>query len=465
MRCFATESELVSMLDGRLEAAHELAVHAHLETCADCRRRAALWGRLVPVMRRLAPEPPGPLRARRMEVEIERRLAERPPQRRASGRIFAWGGLAVAVAAAALVLVPRFRVGEAPSLPRAVLLTARVTSLGGAARAGGLALQTGSAVTADQPIDIDAGGVTTLALADASVTLEGPARLTVSGDIAHVALGLDRGALTAQVAPRAPGATFAVTTREARVEIRGTRFTVEAGAGRSMVAVQEGRVAVFAGNGAERVVAAGERVAIEGTAFVVDPPRAPAAEAPAPAEAPRSCANSGPSCEITARQARASMRAGNAGHALRLVEGAMAARLDCADASPGASSCHDELRYLRAEALRQDGRFDAAVTAYKALDHRGAPAAMRQNAFYAAAQLEQRLGQPAAARADFERAFAAAPAGALREEALMGAMDSAAAAGETGRAADLAARYLAAFPAGLGVTRAHALAASRPPER
>ena len=40
MTCFNTESELVDLLDGRLDAAHELAVHAHLETCADCRRRA-----------------------------------------------------------------------------------------------------------------------------------------------------------------------------------------------------------------------------------------------------------------------------------------------------------------------------------------------------------------------------------------------------------------------------------------
>ena len=39
MSCFSTESELVDLLDGRLDAARELAVHAHLEGCADCRRR------------------------------------------------------------------------------------------------------------------------------------------------------------------------------------------------------------------------------------------------------------------------------------------------------------------------------------------------------------------------------------------------------------------------------------------
>jgi ferric-dicitrate binding protein FerR (iron transport regulator) len=465
MRCFATEAELVSMLDGRLDAAHELAVHAHLESCADCRRRAAIWGRLAPVMRRLAPEPPGPLRARRMEVEIERQLAQLPAPRRAPGPAVAWAGLAVAAAAAGIVLVARLRGGEARLPETTSRLTAQVTSIAGAARTGAGALRAGAAIAADQPIDVEAGGVATLALADASVTIEGPARLTVAGDVGHVALGLDRGTLTASVAHRAPGATFAVTTHEARVEIRGTRFIVEASAVRSTVAVQEGRVAVFAGDGSERSVAAGERVALEGTRFVDERP-APAVEAPPSVEAaPRPCEPSGPSCEVTARQARASMRAGDAARALRLVESAMAARLDCSDASAGTSSCHDELRYLRAEALRQDGRFDAAVTAYKALDHRAAPAAMRQNAFYAAAQLEQRLGRLTAARADFERALAAAPAGALREEALMGAMDSAAAAGETGHAAELAARYLEDFPAGLGAARARALTPSRPPAR
>jgi anti-sigma factor RsiW len=40
MNCFSTEAELVALQDGKLDAARELAVHAHLETCAECRRRA-----------------------------------------------------------------------------------------------------------------------------------------------------------------------------------------------------------------------------------------------------------------------------------------------------------------------------------------------------------------------------------------------------------------------------------------
>jgi ferric-dicitrate binding protein FerR (iron transport regulator) len=465
MKCFDTEAELVTMLDGRLDATRELAVHAHLESCAECRRRAELWGQLAPIMRRLAPAPPSPLRARRMEVEIERLLAQRPAPRRAPAtRVVGWGALAVA-AAAAVVLVARFRAGEGRPHDAGVRISARVTSVVGAARAGGAELRAGSTVAVGAPIDVDAAGAATLELAGASVTIDGPAQLTVTGEIAHVVLGLDRGTLTASVSHRAADATFAVMTGEGRVEVRGTRFSVQAEPRRSTVAVQEGRVAVFARDGSERAVAAGERVALGATGFVAAASEEPAPPAPASTAASTPCESSGPSCDVTARRARASMRTGNAAGALRLVEGAMAARLDCTDSSASSSSCRDELRYLRAEALRQEGRVDAAVAAYKALDHRAAPAPMRQNAFYAAAQLEQRLGRHAAARADFERALAAAPSGALREEALLGAMDSAAAARETDRAAELAARYLASFPAGLGAARARSLTPSGRPAR
>jgi ferric-dicitrate binding protein FerR (iron transport regulator) len=457
MSCFQTESELVDLLDGRLDAARELAVHAHLEGCADCRRRAEEWRRLVPVMRGLAPPPLAPLRARRMELEIERLVAEPKARDRApSRRAFAWGGVAVA-AAAAFLLIARWRGSHGPALV-SPLLPVRVTSVVGVAHVGAVAMRAGTLLDAGGELSVDLAGAATLEVAGASLKLDGPARLALAGDAAHVALDLPRGTLTAKVAHRAPGATFVVSTGQGRVEVRGTRFVVHSESDASTVAVDEGRVAVFSRAGVERAVSAGERVALDATGFVERAP-APSTEAPslAPAGAGlRPCAPAGPSCEVTASQARASMRAGDAARALRLVEGAMASRLDCADAA-ASSGCHDELRYLRAEALRQDGRLEAAVAAYKALDAHGAPAAMRQNAFYAAAQLEQRLGRSGAARADFERALAAAPKGALREEALLGAMESAAAAGESRRAAALAARYLASFPAGLGAARARAL--------
>jgi hypothetical protein len=62
------------------------------------------------------------------------------------------------------------------------------------------------------------------------------------------------------------------------------------------------------------------------------------------------------------------------------------------------------------------------------------------------------------AHSDYEKALGAAPEGALREEALVGSMESAAALGDTARARQLARRYLATFPSGLRVATAKRLA-------
>ncbi len=144
--------------------------------------------------------------------------------------------------------------------------------------------------------------------------------------------------------------------------------------------------------------------------------------------------------------------------ALRMVAEARRAARDGSAGCGGARACEDELRYLHAEALNQAGRLDDAVAAYHALDRKGAPSAMRQNALYAAAQIEKRAGHVAAASADFERALAVAPRGALHEEALVGAMESARAAGDAPRARALAARYLEEFPRGLAAPAARRLA-------
>ena len=72
-------------------------------------------------------------------------------------------------------------------------------------------------------------------------------------------------------------------------------------------------------------------------------------------------------------------------------------------------------------------------------------------------------GHAARARADYQRALAAAPRGALAGESMLGAMDSAEALGEHVAAASLARRYLAGFPAGLGAARARRIAGARRP--
>jgi tetratricopeptide (TPR) repeat protein len=164
-------------------------------------------------------------------------------------------------------------------------------------------------------------------------------------------------------------------------------------------------------------------------------------------------------CEEAGREARRSMRSGDAARALRLIAArSHDARDPDATCASSLTACEDELRYLRAEAYRQEGELDEAIAAYHQLDRHGSPAAMRQNALYAAAQIEQRQGHKVKAHSDYEKALGAAPEGALREEALVGSMESAAALGDTARARQLARRYLAAFPSGLRVATARRLA-------
>ena len=131
-------------------------------------------------------------------------------------------------------------------------------------------------------------------------------------------------------------------------------------------------------------------------ALPAPPPELPAAVASEPA--PPACAEIARSCQTTARAVRASMRGGGPERALRQIADARRElRATEATCEGGAAACEDELRYLNAEALNQAGRLDDAVAAYRALDRRGAPSAMRQNALYAAAQIERRQGHLAAA--------------------------------------------------------------------
>jgi tetratricopeptide (TPR) repeat protein len=119
--------------------------------------------------------------------------------------------------------------------------------------------------------------------------------------------------------------------------------------------------------------------------------------------------------------------------------------------------CRDELGYLRAESLRVAGRLDEAIAAYHRLNNRSAPPAMRQNALFAAAQLELRMGRPKVALRDFESALAVFPKGVLREDAMAAALDAALAAGAILQAENVAQRYLSAFPNGAAKEKAQAI--------
>jgi ferric-dicitrate binding protein FerR (iron transport regulator) len=456
LTCMETESHLVDVLDGRLGPPLEMRVHAHLEGCAACQQKAELWRKLVPGMRALVPTPPAELGARRLQVEVLRQLQSAGEVRaRAPRRWMAGTGAAVLLAAAAVVALwlhgpgkPGTQAGTgAPAYATVTRIVGNVTS-----GRGGLAPSASLAAGAE--IEVAAAGEVELRMDRGSVLrLRGPARLALGGSARDVQLALGEGTLEAEVAHRLSGETFAVSTRDARVEVRGTRFVVATGPAGSSVRVSEGLVAVRLSDGSSRMVGAGESATTEtsGAAASEVMPDAVPAEAP-------SCAQAARGCQGAARAARQSMRGGDNDRALRLVAGASRSTRDGAPAcSRELLACEDELGYLRAEALRGAGRIDDAVSAYKALNRAGAPAAMRQNALYAAAELERRKGRAREAGADYESALLVAPRGALHEEALVGSMESAAQAGERGRASAFARRYLSEFPTGRAAPAAQRL--------
>jgi tetratricopeptide (TPR) repeat protein len=463
VNCTEVEARLVDVVDGRLDPVATVRLHAHIEGCPACRTRAAFWRAAVPKMRALAPAGPEAMSIRRMQVEIERLVGAEAasPAPRASWRwprLFVPATLTLVGAAAVLLALRAPSKPLAPG-PAAETGYATLTRVTGALTIGGRAQAAAARLPADREIVLAAATEAELSLDRGStLRIDGPARLRLGGTARAVEVRLDAGTLAAAVAHRVAGETFAVATPDLRVEVRGTKFAVVATPIGSSVRVSEGRVAVRFSDGSERPVAAGESAA-----WPVPAAPPPAAALPVPGTAaaePRpACGAVVRACEEAGRAARRSMRSGDAAHALRLIAaGGHDARTPDATCASSLTACEDELRYLRAEAFRQQGELDDAVAAYHQLDRHGAPAAMRQNALYAAAQIEQRQGHKVRAHSDYEKALGAAPEGALREEALVGSMESAAALGDTARARQLARRYLATFPSGLRVATARRLA-------
>jgi len=463
-RCADVEARFVDVIDGRLDAAESVRFHAHLEGCAGCRERAALWRGALPGLRAAVPPRPGAMAVRRMEVEIARGLAAREAVA-GTRRWRLWWGPAFGAVAAAAAFAIWLRVG--PPARVAPIGYAALASVRGAATVGDRAVAAADRIPVGAPIALGAGAVAELALDQgATLALEGPARLTLEGSARDVAVRLADGRLRAAVTHRQPDERFAVITKDLRVEVRGTKFAVAAADTGSHVEVTEGRVAVQFADGRTTLVSAGGSAdsAVTGAEDAAPVDEAAAGEAPAPVGVAPGCGGIVRSCRATARAVRASMRGGDAPRALKMIADARRGA-GVADATCGAaaSACDDEIRYLHAEALNQAGRLDESVDAYLALDRRAAPPAMRQNALYAAAQIERRRGQVAAAGSDFERALAAAPRGALHEEALVGAMESARDAGNGARARALASRYLTEFPHGLAAAAARRIAGDGAP--
>lgn len=441
--CEKTQALLFESADGRTAPPVQAEVQAHLEVCPHCKQVFANWANATPRLRALPIDELSALTMRRMENEILRQV-ESPPVRRSRRPLLLAlaAGLVVAVGIGALTL-------RSPT-PQPL---ARIETLWGRVTLSGAALSPGATMAEGGTLEItDQGEAAFVVGRQAGVRLQGPGRVALAGNSRHPRLRLDNGRLRVEISHRQSGESFVVATSHGRIEVRGTRFVVGTSAQGSYVHVDEGEVAAYRDGVAKPFsVKAGE------TFQLVPVTAPPPAEAPSASPEPRPCPPSG--CGEAAGQARKAMRIGTPARALDLVDVALEESRRC----PAEPRCVDELGYLRAEALRQAGRTEAAVTAYRSLNRPGATRAMRQNALYAAGLLERSLGRDAEARQSFQQALVANPDGALAEEALTGLLDLARPGSADARKA--AQSYLDRYPRGLAAARARRILSEAPGSR
>ena len=449
--CKKTQTLLFEKADGRLSADVRAGMDAHLAICPHCRQSFAAWAsalprlRALPGLRSLSENELSAVSLRRMENEVLRQLhgTARPRSRRT---------LILAVAAG---LVLAAGVGVVSMRSATSQPFARIQTMWGRVTLSGVTMTKGAAMGPGGVLEITAEGEAAFLVGrGAEVRLVGPGRVAFDGTTKDPRLRLDSGRVFIQVAHREGDESFHVTTAHGRVEVKGTRFVVGYSAGESYVHVDEGEVMAFRqGELKPWAVGAGSTFSLKAEELSAPKPL-PAVDSSPPPE-PRTCAKS--TCGEEGARARKAMRAANPLHAIEIVDEALGKVENCAPTS----RCLDELGYLRAEALRQAGRLDGAVTAFKSLNRAGATRAMRQNALYAAAQLERKLGRGEDARQSLERAYAANPEGALSEEALAGLLDLVEGTGVDAKTA--AERYLDRFPQGMAAARARRILSGTPP--
>lgn len=279
-------------------------------------------------------------------------------------------------------------------------------------------------------------------------------------------LRLSRGAVLFDVTHLAPGQNFEVETEQARVQVRGTVFSVRVDGRRTSVHVHEGSVYV-----GSRVLRAGEHWASSGRASaeppqfaadvraalaaragtqvrtealphatpitppVSDPPDAALPRAPAPragsardsAQRPLTLASE----PVALDTAEALLRTGQADTLLLLLR-----------------EHHDDPRYARlvAEALRMLGEFSQATDAFEAVAAKS-QGSTRTQAGFAAAQLAfTALHDPERALALLQRFALDAHESALRERASALRIDALIALGRSDEARREVQRYLAREP-------------------
>jgi tetratricopeptide (TPR) repeat protein len=362
--------------------------------------------------------------------------------------------------------------GGAPRLTRYALSLAAALLMG---LLGARAFEyAASSLASNNRIEVAPNGVPLrrwLRTGDALVLAQNSAIEVQSETPARRSVRLDRGAVLFDVAHLAQGQGFEVQTAHARVQVRGTVFSVRVDAAHTIVQVHEGRVLVAgrvleAGDhwsssgeaaGSERTLFAAEvRAALaarqadhvhsEPRAFVEPVPVSEPVRAPAAASTPLSPAQPR---ATDAQPAPASPRPASAAAPLTLEAAEQLLREGQADIVLRALGEHSsEPRYARvlADALRATGDFERAIAAYEKLAAES-QGSLRAQAGFAAGQLALGpLHDPVRALGEVQLFDLTADTSPLRERARVLRVNALQALGRSDEARAAAREYLAQEP-------------------
>jgi len=234
--CEDVRKLLLQYRAGELVPARALLVEAHLHECVACRREAE---------------------AGKQERSALLPWKQELPKVRNTG--FRW--VAVAAAIAVFAITTYFIQDRLFSGPQG--MRARVESFSGVLTrvgySGDQQLKVGDELTEGQRVRTGGGSHAMLRLRDGSVVeMNERAEFGVSMGRKDTTIQLERGNIIIQAAKRASGHLY-VASRDCRVSVTGTVFSVNAGMKGSRVSVIEGEVRVAEG-GAEKVLHPGEQL-------------------------------------------------------------------------------------------------------------------------------------------------------------------------------------------------------------
>lgn len=348
---------LIAARSAGLSRADGLWLEEHIAGCPSCASEAALLTGVVAVAARFEPELSVSARSRVVRDALRSHAAGVEAAASAPSFGLAWaGGLAVAVAAAALVvlLAQRGDEGEAP----AAVLPAKPSN-DTAASVQQPSAEVARLIAGER---VRTSTRTQVTLDHASVELA-PQSEAQWNEKAHE-LFLPQGELLAEVDPTVHR-SFVVVTPEFRVEVLGTRFEVT----QSSVIVLRGRVRVVSPNGTERaVLRAGERYDHVAAVETVERELEPEA---------RERVN----VAALLTQARDALAVGELERSRRAIESVLAAK------PPKAARA--EALTLRAELFDVQGDRSSAIAAYLEVASRFHALPAGENALFAAARLER----------------------------------------------------------------------------